>query len=241
MSNLEHIETGLIKIADKYRAVIATGSGMNTTVLSLTKRQGVFARNFLATLDLDSACNLAEVERNTALQWFRNKNFAKFIQERIQYAADKNGATLDWYVSWLRGIMVGKQDGISTKIVQVRLQAAHQLGRALGYLKQEGSQGVSIDKYINANINFVPTRTAYDHPQFQPALQSAENPRIEGQVYQPDSGEAVRKDDGDAVPVDTAVREAKLDSLVCGSVEESGQGHCLEAPAFDDPGAIPGD
>ena len=241
MSNLEHIETGLVKIADKYRAVIATGSGMQTTVLSLTKRQGVFARNFLATLDMDSSCALAEVGRNTALSWFRNKNFAKFIQERIQYAADKNGATLDWYVSWLRGIMVGKQDDVSTKIVQVRLQAAHQLGRALGYLKQDGPPSVFVDKYVNANINFVPATAAYDHPQFQPALQSAENPRIEGEIYKPHSGEAVRKDNSDAIPVDTEVREAQFDSLVCGAVEESGQGHCLETPAFDDPGAIPGD
>ena len=198
-------------------------------IISITKRQFSFLKCFLATGDVEEGAKAAGVETRTATNWFKQPRFRQFIQERLQYAADRNGCTFDWAVSELKGLWAGK-----VKKDKVQMDAMKEINRMLGHVK-EFQGGINAREFINAEyvvIQKTSNDAAFDSGP-KPAQVPGPSRSIEGSLYLPDVRAAVGQDDPNGLEAVQGDGQALLNDLVSNEPVETSQGHDLEQAAPD--------
>jgi len=223
---MEHIETGLAQMGNDYRMVISSGE----QIISITKRQFKFLKDFLATGDFNAAVSKAGVERITAVGWFKDSKFRKFLQERLQYAADRNGCTFDWAISELKNLWNGKRNRN-----KVQMDAMKEINRMLGFIK-ENQGGVNAREYINVEYAVIQKDSPINIGLNPPQIPAGGRP-IEGQIYLPDVRKAMGKVNPGGMEGSQGDQSTALDGLVSKQSTQTGQGYDLGQDA-PNPGAM---
>ena len=78
---MENIETGLAQMGKDFKMIVSSGE----KIICITKKQFTFLKNFLATGDVDAAAEIAGVQRNTVLCWFRDSKFKQFYNISLEF------------------------------------------------------------------------------------------------------------------------------------------------------------
>ena len=219
---MEHIDTGLVQFGPTYRMVISSGEKM----ISITKRQFSFLKNFLTHGDIDEAAKNVGVERKTVVGWFKNSNFRQFLKERLQYAADRNGCTFDWSVSELKGLWEGKR-----KKNKVQMDAMKEINRMLGFVK-EIQGGVNAREFINAEYVVIQKAGPINvGPEFAQISRTGRS--VPSQICLSDVRETVGEVNFGGMEGDKGDQPTAFNGVVSKQPVEAGQGHNLDKDAPD--------
>ena len=219
---VELIETGLAQMGKDFKMIVSSGE----KIICITKKQFTFLKNFLATGDVDAAAEIAGVQRNTVLCWFRDSKFKQFLQERLKWAADRNGCTFDWAISELMDHWKGK-----TKKNKTQVDSMKEINRMLGHVK-EFQGGINAREFINAEYVIIQKDNTLNIGPQSPQISNPSG-SIPGQIYLPDVREAVGEVHPGGMEGHQGDQPAALDGVVCQQPTEAGQGHDLGQDAAD--------
>ena len=216
----EPFETGLSRFGKEYRMAISTGANLDTSMISISKRQWAFLRSFLNTGNLREAIEAAGVKKSDVVNWYKNPKFRNFLKERYQYAADRNGCTFDWSVSQLKGLWDGK---VSKNKVQ--LDSLKEINRMLGHIK-EFQGGINAREFINAEYVVIQKGNPVGAGP-EPAQIPNNYRAMPSEICLPDVRTAIRKDDVVGAENDPINNQTKFLGLVSDQPTQAGQGYGL--------------
>lgn len=221
-------------IGKDFRAVVSVGNGPGKEFVKITKKQFIFLRVFVQNGDLIKACATADITEDEGKRYFRNKNFAKFIREHLEYAANANGMTFFKWMSKLTDIFDGKNNSLPADAggVEVKdvLRAGELIGKSLGFIRD--TRTIKHERNANGPIEFIQQKQGYITAI--PAPVPATGGLDPGPISVPDGRETLGQDPVRYIPHVTAIGQAPVSGVVRSTPEEPGQGHSV----VGDPGHL---